>query len=123
MPKYGTFRYGEQKYGTEPTTPFPPNLTYKSIPVAVQIRKDIGEKVIYRVRQGNQQKYKYFIPTNPQTTPQQAWRATFAAGRAAASALTPEEREPYKERAREIGNIHWHNVFISDYLWEASHGA
>lgn len=122
MPKYGTFRYGEQKYGTKPTTPFNPNLTYKGIPVAAQIRRSIGKKIIYRVHQSNQHKYKYFVPANPQTVTQQNWRASFTAGMTAAMALSPEEREPYIERAKKKKGWSWHNVFLSDYLWGESHG-
>ncbi|MCK4248356.1 MAG: hypothetical protein KAX15_01095 [Candidatus Omnitrophica bacterium] len=121
MAKFGTFKFGQAKFGTKPINPFPPNLTYKGIPVAVQLRRSIGKKIIYRVQHGRQDKYKYFIPTNPQTVSQQAWRANYTAGNAAALTLSPEEREPYIERAKQKKGWNWHNVFMSDYLWAQSH--
>lgn len=121
MAKFGTFKFGQAKFGTKPITPWDPDMTYKGLPAGTRIHGQVNKEFIYRVSEGHQFKYAYFVPTNPQTEIQQSWRATFTAGMAAASALTPEEREPYKERAREKGNLHWHNVFMSDYLWSASH--
>lgn len=61
-------------------------------------------------------KREYVKPTNPRTVPQQAWRAVFAAGRAAWAALTDEERARYNKRAvkrRYTG----YNLFMSEYLY------
>ncbi|MBA7646906.1 hypothetical protein ES703_54672 [subsurface metagenome] len=116
MAKFGRFKFGQAKFGTKPITPWDPNITYHGRPVALEVRGDINKESIYRICQGHQFKYPYFVPANPQTELQQENRATFAEASTAASALTPEEREPYKERAWAIGNIYWHNIFIRDYM-------
>lgn len=121
MAKFGTFKFGTQKFGTKPVTPWDPNITYNGIPLGTEVRRQINKEFIYRVSQGHQFKYAYFIPTNPQTVPQQSWRAVFTAGMTAAMALSPEEREPYIERAKQKKGWSWHNIFLSDYLWSQSH--
>lgn len=43
---------------------------------------------------------RYYRPANPQTTAQQAWRATFALGISGYQALTPEQKNALKIEAR-----------------------
>ncbi|MCK4249556.1 MAG: hypothetical protein KAX15_07225 [Candidatus Omnitrophica bacterium] len=123
MAKFGTFKFGQAKFGTKPINPFPPNLTYKGIPLGKEVRRSIEKKVTYRVCKGHQFKTAYKKPTNPQTPAQQAWRATFTPGVAAAKALSEEEKEPYREIAKREKGQTWFTMFMRKYLWEASHGA
>ena len=121
MAKFGTFKFGQAKFGTDTFTPWDDNICYRGRPLGTEVRRQINKEIIYRVRQASQHKYKYFVPTNPQTVPQQAWRANLTAGNAAALALSPEEREPYIERAKRKKGWNWYHVFMSDYLWDQSH--
>lgn len=43
---------------------------------------------------------KYYRPSNPQTTPQQAWRAVFAAGVSGYQSLTADEKNALNKEAR-----------------------
>lgn len=121
MPKFGTFKFGQAKFGTKPINPFPPNLTYKAIPLGTAVRRQIGKKVIYRVCQGHQFKYAYFIPTNPQTEAQQLWRAVFTTGTAIAKTLSEEEKDIYRELAKGRPGKTWWSMFMSKYLREQSY--
>lgn len=123
MAKFGTFKFGTQKFGTKPVTPWDPNITYNGIPLGTEVRRQINKEFIYRVSQGHQFKYPYFVPTNPQTAPQQSWRATFTTGVAAAKVLSEGEKEIYRDMAERKKGQTWFTMFMREYLWEASHGA
>lgn len=56
-----------------------------------------------------------YFPSNPQTVPQQAWRAVFTAGTVAWGALTPTEIAPYTLRGKRLHRTAF-NVYMSDYL-------
>jgi len=67
--------------------------------LGAQARKQIGKKIIYRIRYGKQEQYKYFIPTNPQTENQQANRGKFATAVAAWQALTENDKNAWRKKA------------------------
>ena len=121
MAKFGTFKFSQEKFGVGAVTPFNQNMTYNGIPLGFEVRRQINKEYIYRVCQGHQFKYPYFVTPDPKTVPQQAWRTTFTDGMAAAMALSPAEREPYKEKASLKKGLSWHNVFMSEYLWTEAH--
>ena len=123
MAKFGTFKFGQAKFGTDTFTPWDDNICYRGRPLGTEVRRQINKEIIYRVHQSNQHKYKYFIPTNPQTAPQQTWRATFTNGVAAAKALSEGEKEIYRDMAERKKGQTWFTMFMREYLWEASHGA
>ena len=123
MAKFGTFKFGQAKFGTKPITPWDPNLMYKNIILAQEVRGSINKEFTYRVCQGHQFKYPYTVPTNPQTESQQAWRAVFTTGTAIAKTLSEEDKEIYREMAAWEKGQTWWTKFMSEYLWEASHGA
>jgi len=58
----------------------------------------------------------YYTPSNPRTAAQQAWRAVFAAGIAAWHALSDEEKEEWKRRAKEEKSMVGQHLFQSVYL-------
>lgn len=60
-------------------------------------------------------KMKFYRPTNPQTVPQQAWRAVFADGKIAWSALDPEAKEQYRLKGQRR-KMSGYNFFQSEYL-------
>lgn len=60
---------------------------------------------------------KFYWPSNPQTVPQQAWRAVFTAGVDAYHALSPVIKERYRLAGQKY-KMTGYNNFLSDYLKE-----
>ena len=60
-------------------------------------------------------KMKFYRPTNPQTVPQQAWRAVFTDGFNAWQALTTEQKNVWRLRAK-FKRMTGFNLFMSEYL-------
>jgi len=58
---------------------------------------------------------KFYIPSNPQSGPQQAWRAVFANGMTAWGNLTTEQKEIYNKKASKLG-LFGFNLFMRNYL-------
>lgn len=77
-------------------------------------RAGIYQRGLFGSRKETRRK-EWAKPTNPQTPEQQAWRAVFAAGHAAWTALTEEEKVKYNKRAvrRKYTGF---NLFMSEYL-------
>lgn len=65
-------------------------------------------KVIYS-------RLKFYIPSNPQTAPQQNNRAKFTAGMTSWAGLTSEQKAVYNERAKKR-HLHGVNLFLREYL-------
>lgn len=59
-------------------------------------------------------KMKFYVPTNPQTVPQQANRTKFAAAMSAWGALTAPEKAVYAERAKKRAMFPW-GLFVREY--------
>lgn len=57
---------------------------------------------------------RYYRPTNPQTAPQEANRAKFAAAMVAWGGLTPEQKATYNARAKKRNMFGW-GLFIREY--------
>lgn len=74
---------------------------------------------IYRIRTIDgkqiQQKMKFYRPSNPQTAPQQSWRAVFANAIAGWQVLTPEQKAVYNESAKNK-KMSGYNLYIREYL-------
>ncbi len=121
MAKFGTKKFGTFKFGKTIASLFRANICHEGIPLGFQVRKHINKEWIYRIKCGTQEKYPYFVPSNPQTESQQNWRAKFTAGINAAKLLTEEEKEAYKKIAYRKPGQTWHSVFMSEYLWKQSH--
>ena len=100
---------------------FRDNICHKGYPLGFQVRRQINKEWIYRIKCGTQEKYPYFVPTNPKTAPQQAWRVKFTAGIAAAKLLSEAEKEVYRKKAKRKPGQTWHSLFMSWYLWKESH--
>lgn len=58
---------------------------------------------------------RFYRPTNPQTSLQQAWRAIFSAGWTAWGGLTPNERALYSKEAIQYG-LSGPNLFMRRWL-------
>lgn len=58
---------------------------------------------------------RFYIPTNPQTVPQQANRSKFADAIFAWQALSSSEKEYYRQKSSGK-NMSGYNVFIHEYL-------
>jgi hypothetical protein len=93
---YGTASYGSDHYGDA----FVLSGVYRTDNVK-------GYLTYYRE--------PYYIPRNPRTTTQQAWRSVFAQAVFAWQQLTPEEKMFYNERAKGK-RMSGYNLFIREYL-------
>lgn len=62
-------------------------------------------------------KMKFYRPTNPQTIPQQAWRAVFTDGFDAWQALDENTKDIYRARTKSR-HMTGFNLFMSEYLNE-----
>jgi len=100
---------------------------YQGVLLGVEARGTIAKDKTYRVRHGNgaygtilgkkyQDTMNYYTPTNPQTEPQQDWRTHFKEQVKEALKLTPEEREPYEERAKQHIGRTWFTQYMSERL-------
>lgn len=101
--------------------------TYQNVPLGTEARGTINKDKTYRVRHGNgeygsvlDKKYQdtmnYYTPANPQTEPQQNWRDKFKEQVKEALKLTPGEREPYEERAKQYLGRTWFTQYMSEHL-------
>ena len=100
---------------------FRDEICVQGYPLGLHVRGKHNSQYIFRIKCGTQERYPYFVPANPQTVAQQAWRAKFTAGIAAAKLLTPEEKAAYKKIAYRKPGQTWHSVFMSKYMWKQSH--
>jgi len=95
--EYGAREYGSFFYGTEGGI------------WGIYQRHHKKGKVSYR-------KLKFYIPKNPRTAPQSAWRDIFKAGMTAWANLTNEQKAVYNERAK-ARHLHGVNLFLREYLY------
>lgn len=93
---YGTRNYGAFAYGAGADT-FG----------IYQVRTRFGTQV--------QVKEKYYVPTNPQTGPQQANRQKMTDAVAVWQALTPAQKKEYNIKAKGK-DMSGYNLFLSEYL-------
>ena len=93
---YGTRGYGAHQYGS--------GAKFFGI---YQIRTRYGRRV--------QSLEKYYVPTNPQTVPQQANRAKFTSAVTAWQNLTSTQKEVYNKQAK-YKSLSGYNLYISLYL-------
>lgn len=59
-------------------------------------------------------KMKFYVPTNPQTVPQEANRTKFATAMAEWMSLTAPQKQAYTDRAKKR-NMFGHGLFIREY--------
>lgn len=59
-------------------------------------------------------KMKFYVPTNPQTEPQEANRSKFATAMAEWMSLTTEQKQTYTVRAKKR-NMFGHGLFVREY--------
>lgn len=108
---------------------FEGHVPFSDFLLAIGTRKKLGKPEyddplnvygIYQSRMTQQGKksfkLRFYTPTNPQTAPQQANRAKFAAAMTAWKALTDEQKAPYTIRAKKLG-MFGRNLFIREYFY------
>jgi len=94
--EYGIPQYGWHVYGTDD----------KRWGIW-QLRHRLGKRIFV--------KEAFYIPSNPQSEAQQAWRTVFANGMAAWGGLTKEQQKVYNDKANKLG-IFGFNLFMREYL-------
>jgi hypothetical protein len=120
MSDYGIAEWGDFEYGSGGIPPV-------RFPLAFLAWKKLGRPEwpdplgVYGIYQRRKMKsgkgyikMKFYTPTNPQTVPQQANRAKFADAMSTWTSLTPEEKQPYIERAKRRQMKPW-GLFVREY--------
>jgi hypothetical protein len=83
--------------------------------ICAHLRGKVGEYV-YRHYPGlGTQRVPYYRPTNPRTAAQQLMRKVFADATAAWQALSEEEKDEWREKAKQEGQVGAH-LFQGHYL-------
>lgn len=104
-----------------------PNRCYAGIPLGIQVQKQLGKEVIYRLRHGNgffgaqigityQDKYDYFVPSSITNAEGQHSRDVFSAAIAAWQALPEEIKDLWRAKERYSLPRIGYNLFVSDYM-------
>ncbi len=104
--EYGQRIYGQVRYGAEEPKIYRGFGDPESRFGIYQTRHEQGKRFTI--------KENYYIPANPRTVPQEAWRAVFTQGMTNWSNLTQEQKDEYNERAKKI---HLHGVNLYLRLW------
>lgn len=124
MPKFGQVHFGKNYFGdsTPPTENW--KRSYGNIPLGIRVRKQLGKRVIFRVRRGNgyagaiagvayQDKYGYIVPSsinNPESTPYRThWKAAVDYWQ---NILTVEEKREYNYQATRGLRMSGYNLFM-----------
>lgn len=125
---YNTQKYNQCKYSRGNPTHKQGHLYYGSTIAAIEVRRQIGKKWIYRVRPGNgfagsekgtryQDRYTYYVPSsiyNPESAP---WRTTLAAGVVYwQNTLTLAQKKEYRKKGHVKKNLPGYNVFIQEVM-------
>jgi len=105
--EYGQRIYGQCRYGAEEPK-IDTGIGTPQIRFGIYQRRKENGKIFY-VREN------FYIPSNPRTETQQAWRDVFTAGMTAWKALTDEQKKWYRERANKLG-LPAQNLFLKSYL-------
>lgn len=85
------------------------------VPLGAQAHRKLGN-VIYRYRPDvGQERMAYYIPTNPRTRDQQAWRSVYADAVAAWQALSDNDKDTWRARATR-SYLNGYCLFLQDYL-------
>ena len=116
--QYGQKIYSKVKYGEQETIIGPGQYGIRIYGI-----EQYGEATnlygIYQIQtiDGHQTLIKrtFYIPSNPQTVPQQSNRSKFANAIAGWQGLTSDQKNVYNERAK-YKNLSGYNLYISEYL-------
>ena len=116
--QYGQRIYAKVKYGEQETIIGPGQYGQRIYGI-----EQYGEAAnlcgIYRIQTIDSQqtiiKHTFYIPSNPQTVPQQSNRSKFANAIIGWQGLTSDQKNVYNERAK-YKNISGYNLYISEYL-------
>jgi hypothetical protein len=116
MPKWGTFYWGEQLFGTS-TLPIPSRpYNHRRPVIGLTISGTIGKEVTWRWCYGRQMRYSYKTRIDANSPSQQVYRSKFSAAVAASKLLTPAERVTWGSYNKNIGCCPWFLNYVSWYM-------
>ncbi len=128
MPKFGTLHFNEYYFGNYDPMPHNYKLSIKRQPLGITIRKQLGKRVIFRVRRGNgyygssltsiyQDKYKYTVPSSINNIQGQPARNAFAQAVSNwQNLLTDTQKKEYNIKATKGYKMSGYNLYIRDYM-------
>lgn len=128
MPKFGQVHYGKNYFGDS----LPPTENYKrsyaNIPLGIRVRRQLGKKVIFRVRRGNghagsiagvayQDKYKYVVPSSINNEESAEVRTLLTeAVYNWKNILTDAQKKDIEQRAANGLHMSGYNLYIREYI-------
>lgn len=103
-------------------------VMYDSLPLGVEVRKQIAHEFTFRVRRGNgcfgsidgkkyQDKMTYYVPSSINNVQGQSARnALSSAVYNWKTTLTPAQKEAYNKRAAEKRFLSGYNLYVGEYV-------
>lgn len=128
MAKFGQFKFSESQFGTKYSTSRIRNRMLRTLVLGLEIRKDFGKQVIYRVRAGRnfygvalgyplQDKYKYVVPSSINNPEGEPWRRQLiAAVHKWKYDLSPAQKKAYNARVTSGMHMSGYNLFIREAM-------
>lgn len=129
--KFGKIHFNEDYFGDNPLAKGDYKRSIHRVPLGFAVRKQLGKRVIFRVRRGNgvagatlnklyQDKYGYVVPGNVSNSEGEPARSALKQGVINwQSSLSEEEKDGYNERATHGLHMSGYNLYIKEYLLEA----
>jgi len=128
MPKFGQTWFNADYFGRGVRVWTDKRRAVHRIPLGATIRKQLGKRLIFRLRPGNghagttlgqkiQDKYKYFVPDsidNPEG--QDARNALSSAVYNWKNTLSDNEKATYNHRADKLNTLSGYNLYIREYI-------
>lgn len=128
MPKFGQDLFNGGRYGTYTRQWIPFKKTIRGVILGSGIRKQLGKRIIFRVRRGNgyfgstagvlyQDKYTYFVPSSiNHVNGQGAREALTTAVSDWHYVLTDAQKAEYNRRAKKGLRMSGFNLYIKEYI-------
>lgn len=128
MPKFGQTWFNAGYFGADKLVFADRKTTIRRIPVGLNIRGSIGDKITFRVRRGNgyygsvsgriyQDKYKYFVPSSINNAEGQSARNAYATAVSNwKNVLTDAQKKVYNKKASKRGGVSGYNLYLGEYI-------
>ena len=124
---YNACKYNQAKYSSGNLPNKQGHLYYGSCIAGIEVRGQIGKRWIYRCRPGNgyydskvgviyQDRYKYFVPSTIMHPNGDNARACFANAVAGWATLPADEKQGWKDKAKNYQAMPGRNLYIRDYM-------
>jgi len=90
--------------------------SFDYIPIGLKVRKQLGKKYIYQIRNGTQVRYDYVVPDNPRTELQQANRWRIRQAVLSWQSLNDDQKQSYRKLEPFKKPMSGYNYYIQQYI-------